>query len=316
MADLMVNNAMPILIGLGVAFVLCLALIVIGWSMWRRETDRKLAALSPTTSEAPPMADALALSVATLPTPDVAAPMTAAQPAEDIPAAPSLPEASHTVVETPDAAPASSAYSLDALQLLRDPATGQLRVGIGSDVYASARDVRRPEHQRLLLGSTRDLLIFLGQTRAAAALPAGPAPTVSGEPGPVPAQPISVVRPAPAPAATGAMRLPSMNPFQQYKVVKQLNAVPEAPELTIAQQIDNLLQDLTAVSPLAGRGLRVAGSPEGLVSFELDGASYSDIDSVPDAGARDLLRAAVKQRRMNVHSSVAPRSLLFGSSVV
>lgn len=291
MADLMVNNAMPILIGLGVAFVLCLGLIVLGWSMWRKETDRKLAALSPTASETPATADALGMSVPTPPIADVAAPVAAAQPAAPISVASSLPEAPSAVVESAEAA--LPAYSLDALQLLRDPATGQLRVGIGSDVYASARDVQRPEHQRLLLGSTRDLLIFLGQTRAAAALPAGPAPTASGEPDPVAAQPLTVARPAPAP--TGAMRLPSMNPFQQYKVVKQLNAVPEAPELTIAQQIDNLLQDLTAVSPLAGRGLRVAGSPEGLVSFEIDGASYSDIDSVPDAGARDLLRAAVKR---------------------
>lgn len=293
MADLMVNNAMPILIGLGVALVLCLGLIVFGWSMWRKETDRKLAALSSPTPEAPPMADSPEAAVSALPAPDALAPVIAAPPIASVSAAPSLPEVTQAAVEAPDAAAAPPAYSLDALQLLRDPATGQLRVGIGTDVYASARDVRRPEHQRLLLGSTRDLLIFLGQTRAAAALPAGPAPTVSGETGTVPAQPISVVRPATAP--TGAMRLPSMNPFQQYKVVKQLNAVPEAPELTIAQQIDNLLQDLTAVSQLAGRGLRVAGSPEGLVTFELDGASYSDIDSVPDAGARDLLRAAVKR---------------------
>ena len=293
MADLMVNNAMPILIGLGVALVLCLGLIVFGWSMWRKETDRKLAALSSPTPEAPPMADSPEAAVSALPTSDALAPVIAAPPIASASAAPSLPEVTQAAVEAPDAAAAPPAYSLDALQLLRDPATGQLRVGIGTDVYASARDVRRPEHQRLLLGSTRDLLIFLGQTRAAAALPAGPAPTVSGETGTVPAQPISVVRPATAP--TGAMRLPSMNPFQQYKVVKQLNAVPEAPELTIAQQIDNLLQDLTAVSPLTGRGLRVAGSPGGLVSFEFDGASYSDIDAVPDPAARDLLRAAVKR---------------------
>ncbi len=296
MADLMVNNAMPIMIGLGVALVLCLGLIVLGWVMWRKETDRKLTALSTTSSELAAFDDLPVAPVPASPTADVAATVIAVPP---VAASPAPTDSAGPIAETaaalPDAASPSSTLSLDALQLLRDPATGQLRVGIGSDVYASARDVRRPEHQRLLLGSTRDLLIFLGQTRAAAALPAGPASTANSETLPAPTQPGPVSRPAPAPAATGSLRLPSMNPFQQFKVVKQLNAVPEAPDLTIAQQIDNLLQDLTAVSPLTGRGLRVAGLPGGLVSFEFDGASYSDIDAVPDPAARDLLRAAVKR---------------------
>lgn len=299
MADVMVNNAMPIMIGLGVALVLCLGLIVLGWVMWRKETDRKLTALSSTSSEPATPASLPIAPVSASPTADVAAPVIAIPPVVPVTAPPALPESAGLIAEPvaalPDAVSPSSALSLDALQLLRDPATGQLSVSIGSDVYASARDVRRPEHQRLLLGSTRDLLIFLGQTRAAAALPAGPASTANSETVPASTQSGPVSRPAPAPTETGSLRLPSMNPFQQFKVVKQLNAMPEAPELTIAQQIDNLLQDLTAVSPLTGRGLRVAGSPSGLVSFEFDGASYSDIDAVPDPAARDLLRAAVKR---------------------
>ena len=298
MSDLMVNNATPILIGLGVAFVVCLGLIVFGWFQWRKETNQRLAAMStsptapaptpqtptPTPTEAVAVVAPAALS---------AAPPTAVEPV-------SVPEA-----PDPDVAAGAQALTPDALRLLRDPATGKLMVEIGGQVFSTAREVRRPELQRLLLGSTRDLLVFLGQTRAAAALPAGPAPTETSStegipadaslPAAAPTLPV-VARPATSGLqATGAIRLPSMNPFQQLKVVKELNATPEAPELTIAQQIDNLLQDLTAVSPLAGHGLRVAGSPDGLVSFELDGHSYPDIDSVPNPMARDLLRAAVKR---------------------
>ncbi len=297
MSDLMVNNAMPIMIGLGVAFLACLGLIVFGWFQWRKETNQRLAALSasqtPTTAPAPPAIEPVVAAAMIAPTetaapvlPEAAAPIVVQVAATPVP-----------VAEAPIAAPQLTA---DALRLLRDPASGKLMIEIGGQVFASAREVRRPEHQRLLLGSTRDLLIFLGQSRAAAALPAGPAPTETSAETPIlpvaptPAAPLTA-SPAPAPSSSAALRMPSMNPFQQLKVMKEMNAAPEAPELTIAQQIDNLLQDLAAVSPLAGHGLRVAGSPDGLVSFELDGHTYADIDSVPNPAARDLLRAAVKR---------------------
>lgn len=290
MSDFMVNNAMPILIGLGVAFVACLGLIVFGWFQWQRETNRKLAAFRAAPTDTTNAGVEPAAPVAPIAAPVAVTPVVETSQPESL----SVPVATAPTMAPPATADAATPTALlDALQLLRDPATGQLLVGIGSDVYASARDVRRPEHQRLLLGSARDLLIFLGQTRAAAALPAGPAPTADIDAASAPIQPVTVLRPNPAPAEK--LHIPSMNPFQQLKVIKQLAATPETPELTIAQQIDNLLQDLTAVSALTGRGLRVAGTPDGLVSFELDGASYSDIDAVPDPAARDLLRSAVKR---------------------
>lgn len=296
MSDLMVNNAMPIMIGLGAAFLACLGLIVFGWFQWRRETNQRLAALSaaqtPTTPMVAPTIEPLVAAATIVPT-ETATPATpqATAPVVEQAAMP-LPAA-----EAPSTAPLLMA---DALRLLRDPDSGKLMIEIGGQVFASARDVRRPEHQRLLLGSARDLLIFLGQSRAAAALPAGPAPTETSAETPIlpvtpaPAAPLTASAAAQA-SSTAALRMPSMNPFQQFKVMKAMNATPEAPELTIAQQIDNLLQDLAAVSPLAGHGLRVAGSPDGLVSFELDGHTYGDIDSVPNPAARDLLRAAVKR---------------------
>ncbi len=290
MSDLMVNNALPILIGLVTAFLACIGLIVFGWFQWRKETNQRLSSMNAAPAAAPTPEPVAAL-------PDVAIRLeTPAAAPVQAPAPTALPETS---------APGTPQPMADAIRLLRDADTGKLLVEIGGQVFGSAREVRRPEHQRLLLGSTRDLLVFLGQTRAAAALPAGPAPseTTADEAPPLPTSapapthtsPVSARPAAQAAQAAGTLRLPSMNPFQQMKVVKELNAAPEAPELTIAQQIDNLLQDLTAVSPLAGHGLRVAGSPDGLVSFELDGQSYPDIDSVPNPAARDLLRAAVKR---------------------
>ncbi len=294
MSDLMVNNALPILIGLGTAFLACIGLIIFGWFQWRKETNQRLASMNAAPAVAPTPEP-----VATLPDVAVSLETPAAAPIQ-APASIALPEA-----PAPVAAPGTPQPMADALRLLRDADTGKLLVEIGGQVFGSAREVRRPEHQRLLLGSTRDLLIFLGQTKAAAALPAGPAPseTAAGDAPPLPTSapvpahtaPVNARPAAQVAQATGTLRLPSMNPFQQMKVVKELNAAAEAPELTIAQQIDNLLQDLTAVSQLAGHGLRVAGSPDGLVSFELDGQSYPDIDSVPNPAARDLLRAAVKR---------------------
>lgn len=290
MSEFFLENALWVMIGLAVAFLACLGLIVFGWFQWRRETTQRLAVKSAPVAEAngepsqPPIEPTAPIGAT--PAGPVAPELADVPPVTGAPGSP-LP------TETP-------AATADPLRLLRDPSTGKLLVEIGGQIFAGAREIRQPEHQRLLLGTTRDLLLFLGQARAAAALPATPAAN-PGAPGQAPdtAHPPVTANLTPAavqtPAATGALRLPSMNPFQQLKVVKELSAAAEAPDLTIAQQIDNLLQDLTAVSPLTGRGLRVAGTPSGLVSFELDGQSYADIDAVPDSAARDLLRAAVKR---------------------
>lgn len=189
----------------------------------------------------------------------------------------------------PEAVPATPMVDSGAREVLRvwrDPETEALLVELGGRRFARLADIQPPEAREGLLTTLRDLETFAGgPAKVAVAAPAEP--RVRGKTGPLTAG-LDANGPAPLPA-------PSMNPFKQMQVLRELKKVELPAVKTIAQQIDELLQAKLAATPHGGRGIRVTTGPQGHALFSADGQSYEAVDNVPDDEVRGLIRAAVAE---------------------
>jgi hypothetical protein len=60
-------------------------------------------------------------------------------------------------------------------------------------------------------------------------------------------------------------------------------------------QIDAILQERLAETPLADRGIFLAQSPEGGVNVYVGLTRYNGIDDVPDPDIKAVIRAAISE---------------------
>ncbi len=192
--------------------------------------------------------------------------------------------------------PKGSAH--EVLRVLRDNLTGRLVIEIAGRRYGQAADVDDPAVYQGLLTTLRDLHDFAGvETAHTADVAPRPAASFAAPPPaprpPAPLPPRASSPSAAAPAAPRPLPPPSMNPFKQMQVLREMAKIPEAPTLTIAEQIDEVLQARLLATPLANRGIRMRPGPRGDAIFELEGESYTSVDDVPDAEVRDVIRAAI-----------------------
>jgi hypothetical protein len=126
-----------------------------------------------------------------------------------------------------------------------------------------------------------------------AALPVAPVPplTASVASGPSPEQNIEA-QPAPAPP----LQKPALSPLRWGWGKKAAEAPPPPPILGIAEQIEQVLQRLLESRPdMQASGIHVGATDDGSLRIEVAGRVYPGVDSVPDPGVRELLRAAVKE---------------------
>jgi hypothetical protein len=68
---------------------------------------------------------------------------------------------------------------------------------------------------------------------------------------------------------------------------------PAAPATSIVGQIDSVLQEQIAGTPLEERGVFLAQSPDGGVMVYVGLTKYMAIDDVPDAEIKAAIRAAI-----------------------
>ena len=227
------------------------------------------------------------------------------------------------------------ADSLDAhevLRVLRDRLTGRLIVEIAGRRYTQVGDIQDPNIQRGFLTTLQDLGSLAANAPAPVIAPAPPAPlpgipvapltesprvqdSVSGPATPPqPAAPTAPAAnpapPAPPPApisrppisnlsqprADEPLQLPSMNVFKQAQVLRErAKQPPPPPPKSIAEQIDEILQEKIAGTPHRQRGLHISAGPQGHALFQLDGKAYEGVDDLPDVEARSLVRAAIAE---------------------
>lgn len=75
---------------------------------------------------------------------------------------------------------------------------------------------------------------------------------------------------------------------------KNANPTPIKP-LSIVMEIDSILQEIIAGTPLAERGLKLVETPTHTISVWIDKERYQGIDDVPDQNIQGIIRASVKQ---------------------
>jgi hypothetical protein len=267
-----------------VGLVGCVILLVLGLNMLREERASKDGA----TAQAP--ASSIAASEPAGPKPEASKPTGASAGAAV--------GAAFAGVTARFTGGGARGNAHEVLRVLRDNLTGRMVLEIGGKRYANLDEVAEGEVRQALLTTLQDLEAFAGGavSLAAADRPAG-APAAS------PARQALASRAArsasdQAPAAPGEYRPlppPSMNPFKQMAVLREMAKNPPPAPKGITEQIDDVLQERIIGTPLIHRGLHVRPGPRGDAIFEADGQSYSSVDELPDVEVRDAIRAAIAE---------------------
>jgi hypothetical protein len=161
--------------------------------------------------------------------------------------------------------PAPANGLVEAARMWRDPVDGTLLPELDGSRPASPESLS-PEQRDRLTRLAGDLLAWLGVSQPAE----DPSPLPEVRPAQVAQQTGTPASPLPAPTTSGPARGKS-----------------------IAAQIDEILQEDLAESPLKNRAIRLMELPgKGMVVMVgLD--QYADVGSVPDAEIREAIRASV-----------------------
>jgi hypothetical protein len=264
----------------------CVILLVLGLNMLREERSTNAGA----TPEAAPNTTALE----------------AAQPAAAKPEA-SKPTATSTsgnpfagfAARLTGGAARGSAH--EVLRVLRDNLTGRLMVEIAGKRYANLDELAEGDVRQALMTTLHDLEAFAGGAigLSASGQPAG-APAAATPPVARQALAARAGRSAsePAAGAPGEYRPlppPTMNPFKQMAVLREMAKNPPLPPKSITEQIDEVLQEQIIGTPMIHRGLHVRPGLRGDAVFEADGQSYPSVEALPDVEVRDVIRAAIAE---------------------
>ncbi len=196
-----------------------------------------------------------------------------------------------------EAAPASLALpdipadpSIPELARLLRAADGALIVEIEGRRYRARAEIAEAAVGRQLLAAANDLSRFLRGESANTAPDSAPAPL---PPVTLPARPAVVI--TAQQAAQTPLVKPSMNPFEQLKYLREREKQPEVKIKSFLEEIDEVLQAKIAGTPLIARGVKVTTGPNSTALFWLDDHSYERPDDLPDADARAVVQAAVRE---------------------
>jgi len=125
-------------------------------------------------------------------------------------------------------------------------------------------------------------------------------PWLEGKPAPAPVVPTPPSQPKPIPptptvsAPQAIAQSPNMNPSTTPRTPAMAKEDrPAAPATSIVGQIDSVLQEQLAGTPLEERGVFLAQSPDGGVMVYVGLTKYMAIDDVPDAEIKAAIRAAI-----------------------
>lgn len=187
----------------------------------------------------------------------------------------------------------------EVLRVLRDNLSGRLMLELAGKRYASLDEVSEGEVRQALTTTLHDLDVFAGGGATGGVATVGGAtglPAIESRAAPGVAARQAPAAPAPAaPAEYRPLPPPSMNPFKEMAVLREIAKNPPPPPKSITEQIDDVLQERLIGTPLIHRGLHVKPGPRGDAIFEADGQNYSSVDQLPDVEVRDVIRAAVAE---------------------
>lgn len=296
MENFLLDNSLLIFGISMVGVVGALILMVVGYFMWQAERRAKHG--EPATDAPPPTA------------PPPARPSLTAQTSQWL-------GGLRQRLSTP-----TDPHHVEVARLLRDRLTGQLIIQVESQRYTHLAEVADPRHARALELLAHDWAVWwqgapprLSQTSPAQPFippqptsPAGAAGVEAGSepapPHPTPA-PVSVVAPVeamdiplntlpPAKPNERPLAVPSMNLIQQFRTVRALSG-PTEPAKPVAEQIDDILQQLIGGTVFETRKLKVYTGPDGAAVFTADQQTYSGLGDIPDAAVQKVFQRAVQE---------------------
>ena len=172
---------------------------------------------------------------------------------------------------------------VEVLRLLRGPDGGALQLEMGGQPLTSAASLDADQHARISLAVV-DLYSWLEKANH-------PAPKLEKQPVPNKATALEPRRRA----TNKPVKPPSLNVFKALKRTAQSEMTEkiEVAPLSLAAEIDEILQEKLEGSPLAEKGIRLMNLPNQGMFIMLGLEKYPDIDSVPDEEIKAVLREAV-----------------------
>jgi len=182
----------------------------------------------------------------------------------------------------------------DSLRIWREGKDEQLVIEIEGATYRRESDLD-PDQGRRLTRLINELRTFIGAP-STPPVQAPAAQTDSLPPVQAPAAQTGSLKPAVVQTAEDENRT-SLNPFQIFtRSLQSLEKTePDEPDKSIVAQIDEILQTRLENTPLADQGIRLIEEPDQGMVIEVGLSRYTDIDEVPEAEIRVLIRQAVSE---------------------
>ncbi len=205
--------------------------------------------------------------------------------------------------------PAQMGDKVEILRVLRDPLDGQLVVQVlgKSAGTAGEMDARQRAQVRRAIG---ELVRWMDMPEEAAG--AGEDATAGRVPDEVDQETTEAAEIPEQPAGgyfadslPERVELKDVLPFRRKNIPKLKEAPP--PPLSIVEQIDEILQEKLAQSPLAGTRVWLSEEQGGGLKIHVGDHEYLSIDDVAEAYVRQLIKSAVREwNEKNRHSPTPP----------
>lgn len=93
------------------------------------------------------------------------------------------------------------------------------------------------------------------------------------------------------------MKAPDLNPINVLvrAIQSDLVKIPATPSKSIAEQIDEILQEKLLDSPLAERAIRLMEMPDKSIAVMIGLTKYAGLEAVPEEEIRSLIRSSVAE---------------------
>ena len=190
----------------------------------------------------------------------------------------------------------------EGVLLRHDPVSGEYKLEIDGKAISSLADLTDQEEAELKIALT-EVNRWMGALQIPAQEQEGQRPVQ--EQRRTPAEPVTDVAPsvsiptAPERPARVFMPTSTVTPLSRPglfgAIPRAVQADVKAPvvQRTIAQQVDEILQEMLKDSPLRQHGVRIADTPKGGLAVWVGLDQYDGVNDVPDEDVRTLLKAAV-----------------------
>ncbi len=159
--------------------------------------------------------------------------------------------------------------------LWRERSGGKLAVWLNDKMVSDARSLDAAQRQQLE-SAGRELIDWMGGTPAPVQRP------------PEPAAPAAGLSLPPVEAASRLTQTPPVIPA----VVAAAPPIPSNKPVSIVEQVNEILKELVAGTPMEARGIRLAEDPRAGVVVWVGIDHYNGVDSVPDSEVKAILKQA------------------------